>query len=73
MLRESAQRVQRLDAELVRRGLARSREQAVALIAAGLITGLVLFAWYERLWKGPIAAPAGPAAGLPAARRWGIP
>src|ERR1700749_506019 len=33
----SAQRVQRLDAELVRRGLARSREQAVALIAAGRV------------------------------------
>jgi 23S rRNA (cytidine1920-2'-O)/16S rRNA (cytidine1409-2'-O)-methyltransferase len=29
--------VQRLDAELVRRGLARSREQAVALIAAGRV------------------------------------
>jgi 23S rRNA (cytidine1920-2'-O)/16S rRNA (cytidine1409-2'-O)-methyltransferase len=33
----AAQRVQRLDAELVRRGLARSREQAVALIAAGRV------------------------------------
>jgi 23S rRNA (cytidine1920-2'-O)/16S rRNA (cytidine1409-2'-O)-methyltransferase len=30
-------RVQRLDAELVRRGLARSRDQAVDLIAAGLV------------------------------------
>ena len=32
-----APRVRRLDAELVRRGLARSREQAVALIAAGRV------------------------------------
>jgi 23S rRNA (cytidine1920-2'-O)/16S rRNA (cytidine1409-2'-O)-methyltransferase len=32
-----ASRVRRLDAELVRRGLARSREQAVALIAAGRV------------------------------------
>lgn len=32
-----AHRVQRLDAELVRRGLARSREQAVGLIAAGRV------------------------------------
>jgi 23S rRNA (cytidine1920-2'-O)/16S rRNA (cytidine1409-2'-O)-methyltransferase len=32
-----AQRVLRLDAELVRRGLARSREQAVELIAAGRV------------------------------------
>ncbi|MCU1658285.1 MAG: rRNA (Cytidine-2-O)-methyltransferase [Pseudonocardiales bacterium] len=32
-----ATRVQRLDAELVRRGLARSREQAVELIAAGRV------------------------------------
>ena len=32
-------RVQRLDAELVRRGLARSREQAVELIAAGRVAG----------------------------------
>ena len=30
-------RVRRLDAELVRRGLARSREQAVTLIEAGRV------------------------------------
>jgi 23S rRNA (cytidine1920-2'-O)/16S rRNA (cytidine1409-2'-O)-methyltransferase len=33
----AAQRVQRLDAELVRRGLARSREQAAVLIASGRV------------------------------------
>ena len=50
----------RLDAELVRRGLARSREQAAELIAAGRVTISGRFATKSATAVDPGAPAAGP-------------